>query len=456
MSSSRNVIDLKITRLYPIRALHSNREKIRAAIMMRLAGPVIKKSSEHKKFFLPKRHGRMIRQESRGRIKSDIVHEHTEKSENVIQIMKNRKNRVLTLYKNNDQIMTILANQSPLCDKIGIKNDILPINLIKELGKGKFGQVWEAEVNDYGTYKYIAAKIPLNLLKIIERTVSKRETIEKYSQRESRIHGINESLIIKLNGGNSNRLIRPGDIILWPHFAVKCLTIKSEKFKYNTSDDSLKSLIVPEGSYLCSNSVFSEYLIGLLCGELYTKRINNVMSINFINMLDLSSCPETERDLSSEQKEGYDISSFIFQQKIEGGLLEKNSPFLTKEIGPVVLQILHAIECYQRAYHINHGDLHIWNILYGETPEIWNGENVQSADYFEYRIDGDSFYIPSSRYVIKIADFGHSAKYSSPMILTRGRAGGKSGSIPNFYSPAYDIGTALITLLFELNFLVYN
>ncbi len=91
------------------------------------------------------------------------------------------------------------------------------------------------------------------------------------------------------------------------------------------------------------------------------------------------------------------------------------------------------------------------NIIYVKTPDMWNGEDTSSAEYFEYVIDGISFYIPASQYVVKIADFGESTKYNHPMIITNNIVVKNVYNytyeyIPNFYSAAYDVGFALFRM----------
>lgn len=365
------------------------------------------------------------------------------------QHMRRRRGEVLELYKKNEVIMSIFANRSPICDEIGSS-----IKLTKILGKGQYSEVWEADNQG----EYIAVKIPFKPLEIIEEKIEKRETIEEYAEHNERLNGINKSVIINMNGRDPKRIIKSGDIILLPKYAKNCLTTKIERFDYNTSNPSPKILTLPKGSYLCDDESFSEYLIGLLFADLYTKGVNGIISINFIDVLDLSSCPSgnspfpkgTERKWWDKQYDDENNLLYIFQQKIEGELLNCPNPYFPNNnmphISSVILQLFHAIECYQRAYQISHNDLNTSNIVYAKTPDTWNGQDIRSADYFQYVIDDTSFYIPASDYILKIIDFGISAKYSSPMISDRLVIKGEYTTIPNFYSPAYDVGLLLTTI----------
>nr|QBK92453.1 MAG: protein kinase [Pithovirus LCPAC401] len=368
-----------------------------------------------------------------------VVSRRRAERQSITQHMKTRKNEVLELYMNNDIIVELLSNQSPFCDLIGFQDTDKPIKLIKELGHGAFGKVWEVRIDNQGIEEYIAVKIPNKELPMPKVYIGNKPIkLESYAEKEAQKHNIDKSLIIKVNGGNKDKILRRSAIL--PIFAAKCLTEK-QTFKYykNTDDEVLN---IPKGSYICPEDTFSEYLIGLLCGELYTTEINGVKSVNFINMLDFSTCPE---EIMEEKKFYRGSPAYIFQQKIEGSLYDAEN-FLEDDIGPITLQVLHAIECYQRAYQISHNDLSLGNIMYGKTPKIWNGDNIQSADYFQYIIDGTSFYIPASQYVIKIGDFGLSIKYNRPMIVNSTIIKGDWPNVPNFYSPAFDLGISLLGL----------
>ena len=359
------------------------------------------------------------------------------------QIMKKRKGRVLELYERSDAIVSFLAKQSPLCDKIS-KSENASIQLIREIGSGIAGSVWEVKIDNQGISKYAVVKLFFDIPENIEEKSRQRETLEEYAKRNERSFGINKLITIDMNGGDPNRIIEIGDILLLPELAKNCLTTETKEFYYNRFDKNSKILVVPEGSYICGE-VFSEYLIGLLCAKLYTEGFNQVKSINFTDVFDLSICSKFVDEAVQMVNPTY-----LFEQQLEGSADQKDSPFgklkTNEEFGPFMLQILHSIECYQRAFQMNHNDLHLGNIAYGKTPDLWNGENISLADYFEYSIDGISFYIPTSEYVVKIIDFSISAKYDHPMIIEKTIIDIDS-QFPIFYSKAYDVGTILMRMI---------
>nr|QBK94055.1 MAG: protein kinase [Pithovirus LCPAC406] len=369
-----------------------------------------------------------------------VVSRRRAKRQSITQRMKTRKNEVLELYMNNDIIVEMLSKRSPFCDEIGFQDTDKPIKLTKELGQGASGKVWEVRIDNQGIEEYIAVKIPHKSIGMPRIHIDEPIKLESYAEKAAQKHNIDKSLIIKVNGGNKDKILRRSVIL--PIFAAKCLT-EAQTFQYykNVSEDDEEILDIPKGSYICSENIFSEYLIGILCAELYTTEINGIKSINFIDVLDFSTCP---KEIMEEKDLLEGSPAYMFQQKVEGSLCDAKV-FVEEDIGPITLQVLHAIECYQRAYRISHNDLSLRNIMYGKTPEIWNGNNIQTADYFEYIIDGTSFYIPASQYVIKIADFGLSVKYSRPMILNYAIIKGFC-DIPNFYSSAFDLGVSLFGL----------
>ncbi len=146
-------------------------------------------------------------------------------------LMKKRKNKVLELYKRNDMIVTLLANQSPLCDRIGILDS--SIKLIKQLGEGEFNIVWEVEIDNN---EYIAVKIPYEPLEILEEKSEKRETLEEYAKRNEKLRNINRSVTININGGDPDRIIEKGDLLLLSYSAMNCLINKVVEYNYNTTN----------------------------------------------------------------------------------------------------------------------------------------------------------------------------------------------------------------------------
>nr|QBK93906.1 MAG: protein kinase [Pithovirus LCPAC406] len=313
--------------------------------------------------------------------------------------MRKRSSDVIERFNDRTSVVDIISNQSPLCSEIGDS-----IVKGKELGFGNYAIVWSTELKD--KEDYIAVKIPHDSLEIID--VKFEESGEKLDRFASKNSEFNEHLIIKLNGDNPNRIIKKGDILRVPKFSRRCLT---------KDDVSLKEITIPKGSYLCRNAIYSEFLIGLLCSGLSKSR-----SINFMDIMDLSMCPESSRK-----------TSYMFQEKMIGALGDG----LIKMNDSILIQVFHAIACYQENYAISHNDLHVGNIFY--TKYV----GLEETTHLAFVLDDIILYIPKPDHIIKIGDFGQSCKYSDYMILNCDIV---DSTYPN-YSAFYDLGTSIMSIL---------
>nr|QBK92457.1 MAG: protein kinase [Pithovirus LCPAC401] len=319
-------------------------------------------------------------------------------------IMRRRSSDVIKRFNSRTSVVDIISNQSPLCSKID--NSIV---LTEKLGSGGYSIVWSAELEN--KENIVAVKIPYGSLEIINvEFEEKEEILSRFALRNSKF---NEQLTIKLNGDNPNRIIKKGDILRVPKFSRRCLT---------TVDISLETITVPKGTYLCEDTIYSEFLIGLLCSNLARSR-----SINFINIMDLSMCPESKSKIS-----------YMFQERMMNSL----EYGLIKIDGSILIQIFHAIACYQENYAISHNDLHTGNILY--TKYVGLGETTHLA----FVLDDVILYIPKPEYIFKISDFGQSCKYSDFIILNYEVVNNESPvPVPVNYSAFFDLGTIIIALL---------
>nr|QBK93007.1 MAG: protein kinase [Pithovirus LCPAC403] len=333
-----------------------------------------------------------------------------------------RKSNVINLYNQNKSIVPSLSNQSFVCDKISPgKRDEFCIT--RSLGKGAYGEVMEIGI---GGSTYVAVKIPSGELDIKTIWSQLNETVGEYASRMAEYTGVNEYLTIILNGGDPNRMLSEGEKVIYPKFSEMCLT---------SSEQIIDGNVIPKGSYLCWESFYTEFLISLLCGELRMKK-----SINFVNVIDMSMCPESSNE----------SSLYMFQEKITGVMENQDSPLMKatsdEDIASILIQLFHAIACYQSNYAINHNDLHSGNIGYSKVPIRYKGHKTEDVKYFGYVFEDLTLYIPKPKYVVKIIDFGRSCKYLEPMILRADVTGGYLRFTPNFYSEFNDLGMSLMSL----------
>nr|QBK92458.1 MAG: protein kinase [Pithovirus LCPAC401] len=317
--------------------------------------------------------------------------------------MRRRSSNIVERFNKRIPVVNSISDQSPICLKFGHL-----IVKTKKIGKGKYASVWEAKLKDQR--KSIAVKIPHNLLDIVD--VKAEDGGESLGEFASRNSDFNEHLTIKLNGGNPNRKIEIGDILKVPKFSQRCLT---------DSNISLETVTIPKGVYLCKNTVYSEFLIGLLCSDLARTR-----SINFMDIMDLSMCPESSEEIS-----------YMFQERMIGSL-DKG---LIKIDDSILIQVFHAIACYQENYAISHNDLHDGNLFYTEYV------GLEKTTHLAFVLDDVVLYIPKPKYIIKIGDFGLSCKYSDFMIFNYDIVN-NGFPIPVNYSEFYDLGTFIMAMLY--------
>lgn len=318
------------------------------------------------------------------------------KKETVVELLFNDKNETLHIIDTGGDLFTYLTGKETFCPLVGTK-----IKLEKSLGSGNYGQVFQITFPGKGKRRYAVKK--------------------------------------------SNVFIK---------------TPCSKKTSYNRLDGNGKT-IIPEGSSICEME-YSEYAISLLVGEL----TRNGTCINFMDVFAFSMCANPP---------GNSYVQYTFMEQISGTVRQKVSCIMEKarwgKLGPgikksqrktltnsVLIQILFGLAVLSRTYQIVHGDLHDDNIFLDYNPNMeWNGKKLGDYDYYEYKIDGTSIYLPGIPVIVKIGDLGLAVKYSEPMIGNKttmengyDQYDGGGPWLPNFFTPAYDT-TFAVTIFQELN-----
>ena len=114
---------------------------------------------------------------------------------------------------------------------------------------------------------------------------------------------------------------------------------------------------------------------------------------------------------------------------------------------------------FQTKYNIVHSDLHMGNIFLERVTKdtVWNGRALSDVDYFEYTLpSGRSIYTQKIPVLVKIGDWGHGCKYSTPRILQRYVINNEyqsqdgTAQIANFYNTSYDVLMA-ISEMYRMN-----
>lgn len=204
----------------------------------------------------------------------------------------------------------------------------------------------------------------------------------------------------------------------------------------------------PIGSCLSPNAAYSEYIIGLLCSDLLTSG----KCINFIKVVGFSMCSPLETYGEESTREVYD---YTFMERIDITAKDLN-PYLNAIsdnyaellLESVVIQLLFSISMMQRVLGVQHNDLGSGNIMLSISQDVtFNGESVNDKKWFSYTIDTHTIYFRNCCMIVKIGDFGHSMKYSHPIIGSLDVASHKSyESIPGWRSDSYDLLFSVMSL----------
>jgi len=304
------------------------------------------------------------------------------------------------------------------------------IHIGKILGQGNGdAPVSEVTIDGYGTRNMVIKVFTIPVVKQeIRRTTAFKSIVKEHSKY------VPEKLMKSVNPDFVNKLLQPGDVICIPQQVQECRTQYTKEYEgYNG-----EKVVIPAGSYLCEEERYSEYYIGMLCGKLYRGlpigRTCTAKCINFIETFGFTSCIQKCK-----------IKQYLFMEKIDGTV--RKSELNTNIYDSLYAQLIIAIAFMQKAFSLQHGDLHADNMFYQKIRKDteYGGIKLYDADYFEYRIYDAKFYIPNKGYVLKVGDFGISVKYSFPLVGNKTviESGYKNFfgffGIPNEFTGSYDV-----------------
>lgn len=354
------------------------------------------------------------------------------------------RREALDIIDTGGDLVGYLGTQSAECPLIGSD-----IQLVEKLGEGAFGAAFLIKIKGMGTKEYVAKRTDkeANIVEAEISDVTFPATLGDVAEGMQKKYTSSKEVIIALNGGDSRRVIAsPQEKILFPEYADMCLTTKEKQYKRLDKKGYVK---IPAGSYVCHNIQYSEYIIGVLCGDLYRRGT----SANFFDVFGFATCP------GKLVYAGRDVAQYVFMERIDKParairkcIFEKSAQFPDKfrKVIPTVLliQILHAIATYQSVYQIQHNDLHDDNVFveFIRPGTVFAGQNLADADWFHYKIGGVDLYLPWVPLLAKIGDFGLSVKYSEPIVgdkssLTYGydQRDGDGPWVPNWFSVSSDM-----------------
>lgn len=352
------------------------------------------------------------------------------------------RDEVLNIVNSGGELVSFLSSQTGECPLIGSD-----IELLGKLGEGSYGAAFSVRLKGMGAKEYVAKR--MNIDSELEKfNMDRPRPLREVAEVIEKITMVSAGSIIAANGGDPDRIYTPdenGNFSLYkPYYASICKT--NSTMKIPRSDGSGVDVTIPKGSYLCENNQYSEYINGVLCGDLY----RNGTSANFIDVFDFMTCPEG--DVNGTEKEGH---QYIFMEKIDSSydnwgkcISSHESSFTMIEV--FYIQILHAIATYQKTYQLQHNDLHTGNVFIERiTPEtVFKGQNLNDAEWFHYTVGKVDLYLPCIPILAKIGDFGLAVKYSHPIVGDKESAmegydqdDGDGPWIPNWYTESYDMLT---------------
>lgn len=304
------------------------------------------------------------------------------------------------------------------------------IHFGKILGQGAGdAPVSEVTIDGYGTRRMVvkAFSVPVK-----QEEIKLPQTFGQIVKRHS--HNTPEKLMKRANPQFVNKMVYPGDVICIPTQVHPCKTNTNNTYKkYNGG-----KVVIPAGSYLCEEERYSEYYIGMLCGKLFGGLPIGgtcvAKSINFIETFGFTTCAKK-----------CNVKQYFFMERIDGTVRKSK---LSNQINDsLYAQLVLAIEFMQKAFSLQHGDLHTDNMFYQKITKDteYGGVKLYDADYFEYRLYDTKFFIPNKGYILKVGDFGISVKYSFPLVGNKTviESGYKHFfgffGIPNAFTKSYDL-----------------
>lgn len=380
----------------------------------------------------------------------------------MVNLFYNGREEFLKVLDTNQSLVKYLSNiKNPVCPLMGNE-----IKMLKTVGKGNWGIVFEIDFPGRGTRRYVAKKTKIgeDLFEVVKGTKPCLEDdcapyYYKFSDLE-RIYNIRAEVIIEYNNLTATK--RRDDFfnetVIIPLFMKSCLTSRNATFPRNDKQGNIE---FNKGDQICDGN-YSEFALSMLVGEFY----RNGKSINFIDTFYFATCVDEKNKLN--------VSQYTFMEKISGTLKKSlgcifeqnyrgdiNPNYHEETVNSIVVQIIHAIGVYQ-TYEIVHGDLHDDNIfLEYVTPETkWKDKSVLDVDHYEYRVNGQSIYVTGGRvcpFIVKIGDWGLSVKYKTPRVANKttidtgyDQYDGQGPWLPNFYNTSYDL-FYIITIIYNSN-----
>lgn len=325
-----------------------------------------------------------------------------------------------------DVILDELFNARDLCTPL----DKNTVKLIKLLGKGANGKVYSVDFDGKGAKEFVLKKMtsPPQGGNVIHPLKHEGGSV-KLGEYAKRFNGFRPRDILEINGGDPERVIRPGDDVYIDTSSMMCRTTepqvlyrsdvyacdreyiqihsRDEISTYTISPRDKPEIIIPAGTYNCSTDFYSEFVIAQFVSTLPLQ--------NFMKTYIFSSCPvvtsSTSTATSVRGGGGRTKVFYILSEKVDTTLFDISSNpsafgVTERDYQSIFLQTLFAI-CEYQSHNITHNDIKRENI------GLVIRDDIDPSGVFEYVLEGKKYYPPASKFVVKILDWGYSVRWGT-------------------------------------------
>jgi len=354
---------------------------------------------------------------------------------------------LLRIIDRGDEMMDYFVSKG-VVDKCG---DIVKrMKSAEHIASGQQGSVYVYSIDET---EYVVKKTP-NYIYIVSAQMypsSKPISVDDlwlvYQSMVPEDERLTKEVMTMINGGNQNKLIRQGETFYtiqkgegWPCKMEGDFQVETFYFTSDHEKIPRGVFTYPKNSYLCDNDSYTEYAIGMMCSNAFTKG----KCANFIKMMGFSMCAVHSGDFDEEGND-IELYDYTFMERVTNDVksLMTRDDLSHGMIDSVLIQTIFALSYMQCVLGIQHNDFHMGNVMFIDLDESYDvffgGTPLNYADYFSYTIDGTRIYFKNQGMLIKIVDYGYAMKYSSPMIGRKDIALGIMETFPAWRDDYYDM-----------------
>jgi len=301
-----------------------------------------------------------------------------------------------------------ICNDIKLLENIKINEDF-----VVKIGKKNY-TAKALRLEDFKSYNEDGELIPYT------SPVLKKTTVRELAEIVGESLNINPDILVYINGNERNIQVTS---IKVPTYMLECIVTDPENILPPYSDSNLE---LTKGDYLC-NGEYTSFLISSFAAHF----LRNKQSPHFTDIFNMILCPSIQGFSTL-----YNFSEVLDDRSLSVMRCSSNRTGLH-------VSILHSLHLLQKL-KINHNNFTLSCIKLEPIHELteWNGVYLETVNYFEYRFNGTSLYVPFFPFIPRITDFDVSCKYSEPKVLNKDVIFGRlQKRVPNEFDSTYDMLT---------------